>query len=534
MMASTLPVAARCAATPLSCVAPYLAAWAVAAGWCAIAPCRADDRPVLCEVAAVAERPAGAPKLAAVCFSSRWKRPQNANDPHDTFQAAEAFHATDFVWIYALDKSFVDRMKQAGGKVYLAINSLVPDAPGTNERLRGRILDLDGNRVTAPWMRGWQGSYWGCANSPEYRDAYVAYARKALDAGTDGLQMDDPPMNRAAVSWGGCFCPHCMDGFRRYLETRAGEGDLSTWGIGDLRRFDYRDYLKAKGAPVGDAFAKYDGGTLKQRFIAFQEQSVREFYRHARARIDAHAGRHVVFSSNNYAGRWQFPYDLFEFGMAELPERDADPKTLYERFADARSRGKAQVFTFVPKAADGSEVALTRRVIAACYACGGHLIVPWDVYTGSNSPRYFGKPEQYADLYGLVRAHARLIEGYEDAAFAVPGLRDERYPAEPPISVSGAIDVAALARAVPGDLRAPVVVHLVDWRDDARPFELTLAPRRFFRQGALEVELLRPGAPPVRLEPRTAGERTALAIPRLDPWGMVVVTAAGASSDRRR
>ena len=46
-------------------------------------------------------------------------------------------------------------MKQSGGKLYLAINSLVPDEPGKNERLQGCILDLADNRVTAPWMRRW-------------------------------------------------------------------------------------------------------------------------------------------------------------------------------------------------------------------------------------------------------------------------------------------------------------------------------------------------------------------------------------------
>jgi hypothetical protein len=133
----------------------------------------------------------------------------------------------------------------------------VPDEPGKNERLQGRILDLDGNRVTAPWMRGWKGRYWGCANSPQYRESYVAYAKRAVDAGTDGLQMDDPPMNVAAVRWGGCFCPHCMAGFRQYLKSQAATADLAKWEIDSLDRFDYRDYLEAREAPVGDAFARY-------------------------------------------------------------------------------------------------------------------------------------------------------------------------------------------------------------------------------------------------------------------------------------
>jgi hypothetical protein len=104
-------------------------------------------------------------------------------------------------------------MKQSGAKVCLAVNSMVPDAVGTNTRRRGRLLDLDGNRLSAPWMRTWQENAWGCVNSPEYRASFVAHAAAAIDAGSDTLQMDDPATNMAAVRWGGCFCTHCVAGF---------------------------------------------------------------------------------------------------------------------------------------------------------------------------------------------------------------------------------------------------------------------------------------------------------------------------------
>ena len=352
-----------------------------------------------------------------------------------------------------------------------------------------------------------------------------AYAKRAVDAGTDGLQMDDPPMNAAAVRWGGCFCPHCMAGFRRHLKDQAAADELAKWGIDSLDRFDYRSYLKARKALVGDAFAKYDGGSLKRQFIAFQEDSVRAFYRDVRAEIDAYAGRHVVFSSNNYAGRWHFPYDLFEMGMAELPERDANPKAMYERFADARRRGKAQLFTFVPKGIDGSEVAQTRRAIAMSYACGGHLIVPWDVYTGSNSPRYFGEPDQYADLYQFVREHARLIDGYEDAAFLLPGVTDDRYGAEQPLSLPNASGVAVIARSIPGKPATQVVIHLIDWRAEPQLVKLTLLSKCVSHKGTLSAELLQPGKPPMQLDPRTDGNHTVFEIPRLDPSGLLVVSS---------
>jgi hypothetical protein len=162
-----------------------------------------------------------------------------------------------------------------------------------------------------------------------------------------------------------------------------------------------------------------------------------------------------------------------------------------------------------------------------CYACGGHLIVPWDVYTGSSSPRYYGKPEQYADLYKFVRDHSRLIDGYEDAAFLLPGMADERYPTDPPMSLSNAGEVAAIARAVPGRPEAPVVIHLVDWRAKPQPITMKLLPRRFVSDESLQAELLRPGSPATRLDCRTSDTHTSVQIPPLDPWGVVVVKPAG-------
>ena len=486
--------------------------------------CRAAETQRLCDVAAASVRPQGAPAAGAVCFSSRWKHPASTKDPYDTFQVAAAFHATDFVWVYSLDKQFVQRMKQSGAKVCLAVNSMVPDAVGTNTRRRGRLLDLDGNLLSAPWMRTWKENAWGCVNSPEYRASFVAHAAAAIDAGSDTLQMDDPATNMAAVRWGGCFCTHCMAGFRTYLKRHATAEELARAEVGDLEQFDYRAYLKTRDAPVGDAFAKYDGGALKRHFTAFQEASVRDFFIDTRAKIDAHAGRHVVFSSNNYAGRWTSPYDLFELGMAELPERDAKPAVLYQRFADARQRGKAQLYTLVPQAWDGTEVTLHRRIIATCYAFGGHLIVPWDVYTGSGKPRYYGKPEDYADLYKFVRDNARFFDGYEDAAFLIPELRDERYADDAPMSLKGGSDVTAVARAVPGKADAPVAIHLVDWRADPQPITLTLVTRRFTQHGPLGGQLLQPGKPAVRLELHADGTQTTFEIPRLSPWAMLVVS----------
>jgi hypothetical protein len=467
-------------------------------------------------------RPEAAPALSAVCFSSRWFHPAKPSDPHDTFQTAEAFVATDFVWTYSLDPNFVRRAKSFGGKVFLAINSLVPDEPTSNTRRRGRIVDLDGNPVTAPWMRGWKESYWGCVNSPEYRASYLAYAKRAIDAGCDALQMDDPRTNLAAVDWGACFCSHCMEGFRQFLKQKRAELEPQTLGIEDWESFDYKEYLRAKQAPVGDAFRRYEGGKLKELFVEFQRESVARFFREIRAAIDAYAGRHVPFSSNNYRGSWDFPYDLFEIGMAELPQKDATPANMHRLFKEARGRGKHQIFTLVPASSDGSEVRITRCAIATSYACGGHMIVPWDVYTGPNSPRYFGTAEQYADLYRFVRQWAGLFDGYEELAAWIPG---EPGPGEGWFSLRNAPDVLGVVRVRPKDPAGGVVIHLVDWRQKPEQFRLEVECTGIGPWPQIVATLFRPGQEPEECIPNWGSPRGAdpatFQIPALSPWGIL-------------
>lgn len=202
--------------------------------------------------------------------------------------------------------------------------------------------------------------------------------------------------------------------------------------------------------------------------------------------------------------------------MAELPQGSARPAALAAKFQDAHRRAKTQVFTFV-----SADAALTRKVIATCYACGGHLIAPWDVYMGSDAPRYYGRPEDFADLYKFVRDSAAFLDGYEEAAFAVPGLKDARHPT-PPIEVLGAADVCAIVRAVPGKADAPVAVHLVDWAKAPSPFRLALRTCRFFSDGELAATLLQPGRAPTPFGATPEADKTLLDIPALGPWAIVV------------
>jgi hypothetical protein len=482
----------------------------------------AEGKDVRCiDVAKVTTRPAGAPKYSDVCFSSRWIHPRGKDDPHDSLQAVDAFHATRLDWAYITDKKFIQEIKRRGLAFCPTTNSSAFVGDLRPKQKRGRIVDLDGNIVTAPWMRMWKHSSWGCVNSPDYRQSYLARLKQYADLGGDSIQTDDPGNNWSAVNWGACFCKHCMAGFSRYLKTNANKGQLTEWGIENVARFNYADHLREQNAPIGDAFGRWKGGKLKEHFVEFQRQSVEEFYREMWAELDKYAGRHMPVSCNNYTGRWTFPYDLFDFGMAELPHREAQMTRIREKFVDTRRLGKAQIFTYV-----STDVRETRRVIASCYANGGHLIVPWDVYlksTPEGSDRYFGKPGEYADLYVFVRKYAHYFDGYEDAAAFGKGIKDDRYES-PPLAIAGASDVYAFARVRPGKANAPIVIHLVNTTNSPQSFALTWQKNAFFEDRAIQAKLCQLGTEPQHLRIESNGASDSVQVKDLKLWSLLVLT----------
>jgi hypothetical protein len=485
--------------------------------------------PLMHALAQPTSRPAGAPTYSDVCLSSRWKHPANAQDPHDSFETAEAFHATRFDWAYILDPEFVKRAQEQGMDFFGTVNTSGKLAQPEHPYPTGTIRDLAGEPVAAPWMRMWKNPAWGCVNHPAYRSGYLKRMKRYADIGADGLQMDDPGCNWSAVQWGGCFCEHCVAGFRDYLQTALTIHEQRAIGIDEIDRFDYRTWLKSRGGPIGDAYGKWQGTKLKTFFVEFQKVSVARFYEQMRAQLNEHAGRYVPMSSNNYGGRWSFPYHLFDYGVAELNERAANPEGIHKGLADARELGKAQVFTFVSE-----DVAHTRRVIAQCYGCGGHLIVPWDVYlrsTPEGSDRYFGKADDFADLYAFVRQHKQLFDGYELAYAAGGGISPTQHVNAPPIELNGNDQLCAVVRARPGNADAPVVVHLIDWSEHPAPGKVMIRPSAFFADGHAQATVWLPGSDKPAAKVDLSNNVSEVAIPALQPWSMIVISRAEGSND---
>ena len=83
-------------------------------------------------------------------------------------------------------------------------------------------------------------------NNPVWREYLKAIIRIQIDAGVDGVQLDEAELPLTTLQYGGCFCKDCMKGFRAYLQAIP-EADASN-GAGGRRPGDLPLWRLAAGA----------------------------------------------------------------------------------------------------------------------------------------------------------------------------------------------------------------------------------------------------------------------------------------------
>ncbi len=456
------------------------------------------------------ERPDYIPAASDVSIRSLNFRPMDKDDDHNTIQAVKDFHATRLEWVYLRfneeEKKLIRKVKDMGC-VFGASGE-----PGTGVKVElaaGRdyianaLLSYHGQPRYNVHSKDWvMPIYPGCVNNPVYKRNNLEYYVKNVQWGADVLQRDGASNQYHYARVGeGCYCKYCMKEFPKYLEDNISETKLKELGIDNVKSFDYKKWLADNDFVKDDGRIEHINNPLFMVFADFQQQSNTQFFKDLRTAVNIHALRRVPFSHNNTSWQhWEYDFNLvFDFALSEIVMQASTPTHIYDRACKARRLGKVQVFG-TPKSMGKNYTQtelnpLKRQVIATAYASGGLARVPWDMFedTKDGAGRYFGSPEHFADIYGFVRSIAPLLEAYEDAGGFGPGIEENRYPQEAPLKISAdAEKVYAFIRAIPGDKDAPVVIHLVDWNEDKKPFAVSLNSKSFFTSGTLSLELYQP------------------------------------------
>ena len=161
--------------------------------------------------------------------------------------------------------------------------------------------DIHGNACHARWVecpdREHQCFYMD-RNNPVWREYLKAVIRIQIDAGVDGIQLDEAELPLGAMQYGACFCRDCSTGFRDYLQGLPEDRRPAALDGVDLTSFAYGPWLLDQGhdfqtgqqdSPLFGDYYAYQCGAIARHFA--------ELARYARE-YGQSLGREVLVSGN--------------------------------------------------------------------------------------------------------------------------------------------------------------------------------------------------------------------------------------------
>ena len=135
-------------------------------------------------------------------------------------------------------------------------------------------------------------------NNPVWREYLKAVMRIQIDAGVDGVQLDEAELPLTTLQYGGCFCKDCLKGFRAYLAALPAEELPAELRGEDLAGFHYGEWLLARGF---DFKSNREATPLFSHYLRFQRGAITRYFAeladYARD-YAASQGREVLVSGN--------------------------------------------------------------------------------------------------------------------------------------------------------------------------------------------------------------------------------------------
>ena len=266
-------------------------------------------------------------------------------------------------------------------------------------------------------------------NNPVWREYLKAIIRIQIDAGVDGVQLDEAELPLTAVQYGGCFCKDCMKGFRAYLQALPADRRPAELNDVDLGSFHYGTWLLAQGydfktrrdeSPLYFDYIRYQRGQIKRYFAELAD------YAHEYARSK---GRDVLVSGNFFNLLDQYyplepSVDLIITEMQNTRYRQPE----WYRYVRGFAGDKPVVVVenpyggVVPELVDllgrGKGYDLFRLSLYEAAAMGANMSAPYGSWMGSRQEEAFYAPHnlvveiqdflaEHEQLYG-VRSYAEL------------------------------------------------------------------------------------------------------------------------------
>ena len=343
------------------------------------------------------------PNKSDVIFSTRFERDEAP-------AIAREFGATRIEWVYSSNPKFIARLRETAPWYGGTMNSTT-----TLRDKAGVAHDLENRPIVAPWMKSW-GAQWITTSYPQTKAQLFEIASSYLLAGVDSIQIDDPLLQYATHVWGGDFSNTTLIGFRSFLERHPDQALIEKLGL-NSPELDYREYLR-----------KYYGITTVEEYLARQSslpstpiwrayllETVRDYYIDLRAALSQTTGRRFPLSMNLSLFGPDEKRDGFTLtSVADyvLVETKIDS---YDLLTLQAATYRALALGYVPSI-QPINLAQNRWAIASLYSLGAQPLVPWDVFVVNDeqSPgRFFGNPQDYADIFQFVRRNKSIFDNFE-------------------------------------------------------------------------------------------------------------------------
>ncbi|GIV21432.1 MAG: hypothetical protein KatS3mg023_3183 [Armatimonadota bacterium] len=300
--------------------------------------------------------------------------------------------------------------------------------------------DLNGKPLTVPWLHDHSHkghpAYWFCSNSPDYRAYLMDQTERACLAPVDGLHIDDYRGTSACAAWnGGCFCEHCLKGFREYLK-RTGKLSAS-----EAEKFNYRDYLLQQGITAERYRQNPWTVPFGAEFQRFQREAMMALVQQVYEKAERIRRKALLRSVNSSASSPEalLVEPLVDYFCGEVDHHAASGKVSVEplfvyRLVEAfnkRQTATASGWDWAWIAAQ-EKPGMVRTWIAQAYAFGSVFMVPHNqwCYTPEKGTHWWrGKPEDFAYLYRFVREHRDLFDGYLPLSNTLLEVDEQRFEA---------------------------------------------------------------------------------------------------------
>jgi len=243
-------------------------------------------------------------------------------------------------------------------------------------------------------------------NNPVWREYLKAVIRIQIDAGVDGIQLDEAELPITSFQYGGCFCKDCMKGFRKYLkDLPENQLPIELDGV-DLETFHYGEWLLAQGY---DFRAQREGTPLFWEYHRYQTRQIFRYFNELADYIREYAaekGRKVLVSGNffNLVAHWYYAMepkvDLIITEMRNTRYR----QPAWYRYVAGFAAGKPVIVAenpyggVVPDLIEmlkvGKGYDLFRMSLYEAAALGANMSVPYGAWMGSVIQDSFNPPHE--------------------------------------------------------------------------------------------------------------------------------------------